>query len=88
MTLDLANDLLRDTLITAALLAAPVLGLLFAAGFLVNVLQTVTNLQDATLSFIPRLLVGAAALLWALPWMLQRLCDFSTELYQGIGAAM
>ena len=84
MPSDHALDIVRQTLLLAVVLAAPLLGVTFAVSFVVSLLQTMTGVQDATVSLTPRLAVGALALLWLLPWMIERLADFSTDLYRGL----
>jgi len=85
MTADLAVEHLQQALLTAASLAAPVLLTVFAVSLLISVLQALTQIQDQTISLVPRLLAGAAAVLLLLPWMLDRLTGYVTELYGNIG---
>ncbi|MFV0444162.1 MAG: flagellar biosynthetic protein FliQ [Planctomycetaceae bacterium] len=84
MTSDLALDAVRQTLLLAAVLAAPLLLANFAISFVVSLLQAMTGIQDATISLTPRLAVGVVLLLWLLPWMLDRLQEFSIDLYRGV----
>ncbi|MEZ6067213.1 MAG: flagellar biosynthetic protein FliQ [Planctomycetaceae bacterium] len=84
MSPDLATDLLRDALLTVLVLASPVLVTMFLASFITTLLQSLTSLQDATLSMTPRLIIGGFVTLALLPWMLDRLTEYSTDLYQGI----
>ena len=53
-------------------------------GLVISVFQAVTQIQDATLSFIPKILVTGAVLALAGPWMLSRLLSFTTELFRSI----
>ena len=66
--------------------AGPVLACLLAAAFVINLMQATTQLQDPTLSIIPRLLVGGVALLYLLPWMVDRLGEFTRETIQRVVA--
>ena len=66
--------------------AGPVLVCLLAAAFGTSLLQATTQLQDPTLAVIPRLLVGAVALLYALPWMVDRLGEFTRETILRVGS--
>lgn len=84
MSPDHALDIVRETLLLAVVLAAPLLLASFAVSFVTSLLQTMTGVQDATVSFTPRLAIGALALLWLLPWMVERLTEFSAALYRGI----
>ncbi len=64
--------------------AGPVLACLLAMAFVINLMQATTQLQDPTLSIIPRLLVGGVALLYLLPWMVDRLGEFTRETIQRV----
>jgi len=70
----------RDALLVGVQVAGPMLVLGLVAGLTVSVLQAVTQIQEATLSFIPKILAVALALLLFMPWMLQKLVRFSTAL--------
>jgi len=72
-----AVDLGREALITAMLVSAPVLLVGLAAGLSVGLLQALTQIQDQTVSFVPKLVAMAAAVAFCLPWLLQRLMDYT-----------
>lgn len=84
MSSDLAIDVVRQSLLLAVVLAAPLLLANFVVSFVISLLQTMTGIQDATVSLAPRLAIGALTLLWLLPWMLDRLTEYSTDLYRHI----
>jgi len=81
---DQAVQLFAQLMWSAALVAAPVLLTTLAVGLLVSVFQAVTQIQEMSLTFIPKLLAAGAVLVAAGPWMLKRLVDFSTSLINGI----
>jgi flagellar biosynthetic protein FliQ len=60
-------------------IAGPVLACVLASAVVISVLQASTQLQDPTLATIPRLVIGAVALLYLLPWMVDRLGEFTRE---------
>lgn len=66
------------------LLGTPVLGAAAAIGLIVSLAQAVTQLQDQTLSFVPKIAVMAGVTLLALPWMIQTACDYTTALFQNV----
>jgi flagellar biosynthetic protein FliQ len=76
-----AIDLARQAVVLTLIVGAPVLlvGLLVAA--IVGVLQAATQVQDQTLSFVPKVLAMVLAGLAAGPWMLARLIEFSKEMF-------
>jgi flagellar biosynthesis protein FliQ len=81
---DLALRMLGDLFWTGLLVCAPVLGLTMIVGLLVSVFQVITQVQEMSLTFVPKLLVAAVALLAFGPWMLRMLASFSTRLWSGI----
>jgi flagellar biosynthetic protein FliQ len=78
---DEAAELMRNLLREALILAAPALLAACLTSFLISLVQTLTSLQDQTLSTVPRLLVVAGLLLAALPWYLDRLLRYTLSLF-------
>lgn len=79
-------DIAREAMILAAKLAAPVLITSLVVGFIVSLVQSVTQIQEVTLSFVPKAVAAALALLIAGQWMISSLVQFTTELYGRIPA--
>jgi flagellar biosynthetic protein FliQ len=77
---DQAAELMRNVLREAMILGAPVLLAACVTSFLVSLVQTLTSLQDQTLSTVPRLLVVVGLLLAGLPWFLERLMRYTLGL--------
>lgn len=65
-------------------LALPILGISLVVGLMVSVFQAVTQLQEPTLTFIPKILAVVVVIVVAGPWMLGTLLDFTVELWSGI----
>ena len=84
MTPEMVLDIGRDSLWVIALLAAPLLLSALGIGLLVGMIQAATQIQEMTLTFIPKLIVLALALLVAGPWMLGVLTDYTINLIQSI----
>ncbi|CAN5909778.1 flagellar biosynthesis protein FliQ [soil metagenome] len=84
MTPQLVVDLARNSIMVALMLSAPMLIVALVLGLLVSVLQAVTQIQEQTLAFVPKLLGVAAVFLIALPWILQTLIRYTTELFRSI----
>ena len=74
----------RDALWMSVLLAGPLLGAALAVGLLIGILQAATQIQEMTLSFIPKLLALVVALFIGGPWMIQVLVTFSQRLITSI----
>lgn len=79
MTQDAALHILALTLLTAAKIAAPVLLAILLTGLLVSILQVATQIQEMTLTFIPKLAVTVLVLLVCGGWMISTLREFATE---------
>ena len=77
-------DLARTTLMTALMIVAPALLVGMFVGLSVSLFQTITSLQEQTLSLVPKMLavVGTIALL--LPWILDKLREFTLSLYENL----
>lgn len=84
MSDDFALMVLNDMLWAAMTICAPVLGLTLAVGLLISLLQVVTQLQEMSLAFIPKLLVAGLALIAFGSWMLGRLVSFAKALIGNI----
>ncbi len=84
MTPESVLSLGQQALQLALLLAAPLLLASLAVGLLIGIFQAATQINEMTLSFIPKLLAMAAVLMLAGPWMLQLLTEFTRRLIESI----
>ena len=80
MTPDMVAEMMRQLLREALLLAMPVLLLAAVVSFLLSLLQTLTSLQDQTLSTVPRLATVAVFLLLAMNWYINHLLTYTRQL--------
>lgn len=76
VVLDLGSQALQLIL----LLSAPILGAGLVVGLVVSILQAVTSIQEATLTFVPKIVAVFVALIIFLPWMMKTLLLFTTSL--------
>ena len=81
MDLAFAVQIGRETLYTALLLSLPTVVVSLAVGLLVSIFQTVTSIQEQTLSFAPRIVAVGVAIAITLPWSLQVLTRFSHRMF-------
>jgi flagellar biosynthetic protein FliQ len=86
MTPESIMDLAHHTLFVTALIAAPLVLVALVVGLAVGMLQAATQIHEATLSFIPKLLLMVLTLFIAGPWMLRMLIDFTRGIYNSIPA--
>ena len=80
--------LAQDALYTAVLLSAPLLLASLVVGLAVSILQAATQINEMTLTFIPKLLAMVATLVIAGPWMITFFVDFMRRLYESIPTAV
>jgi len=80
MTPDTVIDIARDALFVTILLAAPLLLAALATGLLVGLFQAATQINEQTLSFIPKLLAMVLALLASGSWLLSLILDYTHAL--------
>ena len=84
MTPDTVLEIGQQALKVTALLAGPMLISVLVIGLLVGMFQTVTSIQEMTLSFIPKLIILALVLGLMGPWMLSLITDFTVNLFESI----
>jgi flagellar biosynthetic protein FliQ len=84
MTGDLATQLLTELLWTAVLITAPLLGLTLFVGLAISIFQVVTQVQEMSLVFVPKIIAAVVALVAFGPWMLKKLVSFSAGLIASI----
>jgi flagellar biosynthetic protein FliQ len=82
MSSTLAVELIRQALTVALLVAAPLLITSLAVGILVSLVQAVTQIQEQTLTFIPKLVAMAAVFVIFLPWTLAQLVQYLVGVLQ------
>lgn len=74
----------RNAITLALMIAAPMLTVALASGLTISVVQAVTQVQEQTLAFVPKLLGVAAVFLISLPWILQTLVKYTAEIIRSI----
>lgn len=80
MTEQVVIQLGRDALVTTLLVAAPILGVTLVVGLLIGIFQSVTQINEQTLSFVPKILGVFAALAIFGPWMTRTFLDYTAKL--------
>ena len=86
MSHQLVIDLSRQAIMTALMIAAPMLLIALGVGLVVSIIQSVTQIQEQTLAFVPKLVLVGGAFIVGMPWLLQILIRYTTELFRGIPA--
>lgn len=81
MSGDLALQVGREALTMVLLISAPMLGLGLLVGIMVSIFQATTQIQEQTLSFIPKIIAIFVAILIFGPWMLSLLVDYTRQIF-------
>jgi len=84
MTPEMVAEIGRQAIETTLLVSAPMLGLSLMVGLLVSIFQAMTQINEATLSFVPKVVAVFGAVLLFLPWMMGTLITFMTQLITNI----
>ena len=81
MTQSILIGIVKDTIITAAKVSAPILITILVLGLFISILQATTQIQEQTLTFVPKLIATAAVGLFLGSWMLQTIMSFTTRIF-------
>jgi len=84
MTEDLVLRLAQEAMKTTALVAAPILISTLVIGLVVSIFQALTQINESSLSFIPKMIVVGIVLVLAGPWMMDLLSNYTTQLFENI----
>ncbi|MBN2872040.1 MAG: flagellar biosynthesis protein FliQ [Halothiobacillaceae bacterium] len=84
MSPDTVIELTRQALMVILYLSMPILLTALAVGLLIGMFQAATQINEMTLSFIPKMIAVVFAILLAAPWMLQVIVDFTERLFHNI----
>lgn len=76
-----AMDMARNALLVTVFVCGPILVAGVAVGLLISVAQAVTQLQDQTISIVPKILVMAGVAMLTLPWITQHLLEYTTTMF-------
>lgn len=86
MNPELAIDLFKTTVVFALYIVAPFLVVMLVVGLATSLIQSVTSLQEQTLTFIPKLVAIAGLLLVLAPWLLRSLSEFTVTILARMGS--
>ncbi len=85
MNPELAIDIFKTTVLFALYVVSPFLGVTLVIGLLASLLQSITSMQEATLTFAPKLLAVSGALILLSPWLLRALSEFTISFIMRMG---
>ncbi len=79
-----AVDLIRDAVLNAMIIGAPLLLMGMLVGLVISLLQAVTQIQDQTLNAVPKIIAMILALVFCLPWISDRMVEYTVRTYRDI----
>lgn len=83
MTVDQAVDVVRESLTVMLLLSSPILAAAVIIGLAVSIFQAVTQIQEQTLSFVPKIIGMAIVAIMVAPWVTRMLIEFAQRMFSG-----
>ncbi|HET6247250.1 MAG TPA: flagellar biosynthesis protein FliQ [Tepidisphaeraceae bacterium] len=81
MSLDTATELIRQTLMMALIVSAPMLAIGLVVGIIISLLQAVTQIQEQSLSFVPKIIAMVASAIVLMPWIGHRLMEYAAVMF-------
>ncbi len=84
MTEELVMRLGQDALKTTAMVAAPMLGAALIVGLVVSIFQAITQINEATLTFVPKMIIIGIVLVIAGPWMIDVMSQYTIGLFENM----
>tara|TARA_Y100001934_G_C11955695_1_gene587045 strand:- start:224 stop:493 length:270 start_codon:yes stop_codon:yes gene_type:complete len=81
MTMELAVDIMRNLLQTGLMLAVPILGTATVVGLVVSLIQSITSLQEQTLTFVPKLVCVSLAIMISANFILKTMTEFCISMF-------
>jgi len=85
MSEDMVIDLVREAVLTVITVAGPLLLLALSVGLLISVFQTITSIQEQTLTFVPKILAVFLGVYFFGPWMMQKIVDLFINVTDNFG---
>jgi flagellar biosynthetic protein FliQ len=83
MTVDQAVDVVREALTLMLMLSLPILGAALVIGMAISVFQAMTQIQEQTLSFVPKIIGMVIVTILVTPWIATMIMDFSRKMFSG-----
>ena len=84
MSPELVGDIAKDAIEITLYLSNPILGVGLVVGLIVSLFQAVTQIQEATLVFVPKIIIVLITLLFLSPWMMQKMMFYTEQLILNI----
>jgi len=80
MTEELVIEILKEVFYTTFLILSPILGVSLIVGIVISIFQAATSIQEMTLTFVPKIFATLVAIIFLMPWMLDKIISFTTKM--------
>jgi len=81
MTEELVVEILTEVFYTVFIILLPILGVSLVVGIIISVFQAATSIQEMTLTFVPKILFTAAAIIFLIPWIIEKMINITLKLF-------
>lgn len=81
MNIDLVIEILGEAFFTVLLILTPILGAGLVIGVMISIFQAATSIQETTLTFVPKIVITAVAIIVALPFIADKLISFTHKIF-------
>ncbi len=81
MTEEIVIEIIKEAFYTTFIIILPVLGVSLVVGIIISIFQAATSIQEMTLTFVPKILVTAIAIIFLLPWMMDKIISFTLKIF-------
>lgn len=81
MTEELVVEVLTEVFFTTFTILTPILGVSLVVGIIISVFQAATSIQEMTLTFVPKILFTAVAIIFLIPWMIEKMIAITLKLF-------
>ncbi len=88
MNIESAVDLARNATFLTLIIGAPLMIVAVVVGLLISIVQAVTQIQEQTISFVPKIVIMLLTMLLVLPWTIHRMVEYATTLIRAIPSSL
>jgi len=81
MTEELVIEILTEVFYTVFVILTPILGVSLVIGIIISVFQAATSIQEMTLTFVPKIMFTAVAIIFLIPWMIEKMISITLKLF-------
>ncbi len=88
MTEELVIEVLTEVFFTVFVILTPILGVSLIIGIVISIFQAATSIQEMTLTFVPKIIFTGAAIIFLIPWMIEKMIGITLKLFSILGTVV